>query len=49
MLTIFYDLVEDIIEVIVDDFFLFGDSFNLCLSNLEKVLKINEEANLVLK
>ena len=32
----------------MDDFSVFGDSFELCLSNLDRVLKRCEEANLVL-
>ena len=46
-MTIFFDLVEDIMEVFMDDFLIFGDSFDLCLANLNKVLKRCEETNLV--
>ncbi|GJW13446.1 reverse transcriptase domain-containing protein [Tanacetum coccineum] len=35
-------------EVFMDDFSVFGDSFDLCLSNLEKMLKRCEDTNLVL-
>ena len=48
MLAIFEDMVEDIMEVFMDDFSVFGDSFELCLSNLERVLCRCEETNLVL-
>ena len=48
MMAIFSDLVEDIMEVFMDDFSVFGDSFEGCLNNLEKVLAIYEETNLVL-
>ena len=41
-------LVEDIMEMFMDDFFVFGDSFDLCLQNLERVLNHCEETNLVL-
>ncbi|GJX36329.1 reverse transcriptase domain-containing protein [Tanacetum coccineum] len=35
-------------EVFMDDFFVFGSSFDQCLKNLEKMLKRREETNLVL-
>ena len=38
-MVIFEDLIEDIMEVIMDDFSIFGDLFELCLKNLEQVLK----------
>ena len=47
-MAIFSDLVEDIMEVFMDDFSVFGDSFDLCLANLDRVLKRFEETNLVL-
>ena len=47
-MAIFSDLVEDIMEVFMDDFFIFGDFFDLCLANLDRVLKHCEETNLVL-
>ena len=48
MLAIFEDLVEDIMEVFMDDFSVCGDSFELCLQNLERMLIRCEETNLVL-
>ena len=48
IMAIFSDLVEDIMEVFMDDFSVFGDSFKGCLNNLEKVLARCEETNLVL-
>ena len=48
MMAIFSDLVEDIMEVFMDDFLVFGDSFDLCLANFDRVLKRCEETNLVL-
>ena len=48
MMAIFDDLVEDIMEVFMDDFSVFGDSFDLCLLNLKRVLQRCEETNLVL-
>ena len=47
-MSIFSDMLEEIIEVFMDDFLVFGDSFDLCLHNLTLVLKRCEENNLVL-
>ena len=41
-------MVECFLEVFMDDFSVFGNSFDDCLSNLEKVLIRCEEKNLVL-
>ncbi|CAN6573275.1 unnamed protein product [Malus baccata var. baccata] len=48
MMSIFADYVEKIIEVFMDDFSVFGDSFNGCLHNLCLILKRCVETNLVL-
>jgi hypothetical protein len=48
MLSIFSDTVECFLESSMDDFYVFGDSFDDCLANLEKVLNRCEEKNLVL-
>ena len=48
MMSIFSDMVEQSIEVFIDDFSVFGDSFDLCLNNLALVLKRCVETNLVL-
>uniref|UniRef100_A0A2N9GXZ8 Reverse transcriptase domain-containing protein n=1 Tax=Fagus sylvatica TaxID=28930 RepID=A0A2N9GXZ8_FAGSY len=48
MLSLFSDMVELFLEVFMDDFSVFGDSFDDCLSNLQKVLIRCEEKNLVL-
>ncbi|KAL5568863.1 hypothetical protein UlMin_025438 [Ulmus minor] len=48
MMAIFTEMVEHFVEVFMDDFSIFGDSFGLCLENLAKVLKRCEETNLVL-
>ncbi|KAL4385709.1 hypothetical protein GQ457_15G017600 [Hibiscus cannabinus] len=48
MTAIFSDLNEDCLEIFMDDFSTFGEDFNNCLSNLEKVLKRCKETNLVL-
>ncbi|GKD30763.1 reverse transcriptase domain-containing protein, partial [Tanacetum coccineum] len=48
MMAIFHDMIEETIEVFMDDFSVFGDSFSSCLSNLDKMLKRCEDTNLVL-
>jgi hypothetical protein len=48
MLNILSDMVERFLEIFMDDFSIFGDSFDDCLTNLEKVLSRCEEKNLVL-
>nr|GEZ47174.1 reverse transcriptase domain-containing protein [Tanacetum cinerariifolium] len=39
MLAIFHDMVEKMIEVFMDDFSVFGNSFENCLSLLDKMLQ----------
>ncbi|CAJ2653731.1 unnamed protein product [Trifolium pratense] len=48
MLAIFSDMMEDTMEVFMDDFSVFGKSFDFCLSNLNDVLKRCISTNLVL-
>ncbi|KAL4317881.1 hypothetical protein GQ457_18G012830 [Hibiscus cannabinus] len=48
MTAIFSDLNEDCLEIFMDDFSTFGENFDNCLSNLEKVLIRCKETNLVL-
>ncbi|KAL4368813.1 hypothetical protein GQ457_05G020560 [Hibiscus cannabinus] len=48
MTAIFSDLNEDCLEIFMDDFSTFGEDFDNCLSNLEKVLIRCKETNLVL-
>lgn len=48
VMAIFYDMVERIIEVFMDDFSVFGSSFDNCLENLELFLARCEEYNLLL-
>ena len=47
-MSIFSDMLEEIIEVFMDDFSIFGDSFDLFLHNLTLVLRRCEENDLVL-
>ncbi|KAH9698202.1 Endonuclease [Citrus sinensis] len=48
MLSIFSDMVERFLEVFMDDFSVFGDSFDQCLHHLTLVLQRCTEKNLVL-
>nr|GEV83989.1 reverse transcriptase domain-containing protein [Tanacetum cinerariifolium] len=48
MMAIFYDMIEKTMEVFMDDFSVFEDSFSSCLTNLDKMLKRWEDTNLVL-
>ena len=48
MVSIFSYYVEHIIEVLMDDFTVYGDSFDNCLYNLTLVLQRCIETNLVL-
>nr|GEV56154.1 reverse transcriptase domain-containing protein [Tanacetum cinerariifolium] len=48
MIAIFHDMIEKTMEVFMDDFSVFGDSFSSCLTNLDKILKRCEDTNLVL-
>nr|GFC37043.1 reverse transcriptase domain-containing protein [Tanacetum cinerariifolium] len=46
MLAIFHDMVEKTMEVFMDDFSVFGNSFENCLSRLDKLLQWCEDTNL---
>jgi hypothetical protein len=48
MMSIFSDMVEKFLEVFMDDFSVFGSSFDNCLHNLSLVLKRCKETNLIL-
>ncbi|GJY64881.1 reverse transcriptase domain-containing protein [Tanacetum coccineum] len=48
MMAIFHDMIEETMEVFMDNFLVFGDSFSSCLSHLNKMLKRCEDTNLVL-
>nr|GEV05812.1 reverse transcriptase domain-containing protein [Tanacetum cinerariifolium] len=39
MMAIFHDMIEETLEVFMDDFSVFEDSFSSCLSHLDKMLK----------
>ncbi|GJU09968.1 reverse transcriptase domain-containing protein [Tanacetum coccineum] len=48
MMAIFHDMIEKTMEVFMDDFSVFGDSFSSCLANLDKMLKRCEDTKLAL-
>ncbi|GJW37719.1 reverse transcriptase domain-containing protein [Tanacetum coccineum] len=48
MLAIFRDMIEESVEVFMYDFSVFGNSFDNCLKNLDKMLQRGKDANLVL-
>ncbi|GJU36518.1 reverse transcriptase domain-containing protein [Tanacetum coccineum] len=39
IMAIFHDMIEKTMEVFMDDFSVFGNSFSTCLTNLDKMLK----------
>ena len=48
MMSIFSDMIEEIIEVFMDNFLVDGKTFDHCLGNLNKVLQRCQENDLVL-
>ncbi|KAJ9556534.1 hypothetical protein OSB04_011148 [Centaurea solstitialis] len=48
MTAIFQDMIENCMEVFMDDFSVFGNSFDDCLSSLDRVLARCDESHLVL-
>nr|GEX55544.1 reverse transcriptase domain-containing protein [Tanacetum cinerariifolium] len=48
MMAIFHDMIEKTMEVFMDDFLVFRNSFQTCLSHLERMLKRCEDTNLCL-
>nr|GEW24417.1 reverse transcriptase domain-containing protein [Tanacetum cinerariifolium] len=48
MMVIFHDMIEKTMEVLMDDFSVFGDSFSTCLSHLDTMLQRCKDTNLVL-
>nr|GFC03495.1 reverse transcriptase domain-containing protein [Tanacetum cinerariifolium] len=48
MMAIFHDMIEKTMEVFMDDFSVFGNSFSTCLINLENMLKRCEDPKLTL-
>jgi hypothetical protein len=48
MMSIFSNMIEEIMEVFMDDFSIYKKTFDDCLKNLDKILQRCEEKNLVL-
>ena len=48
MMVIFSDFIEDIMEVFMNNFSMYGATYDHCLNNLSKVLQRCEDVNLVL-
>ena len=49
MMSIFSDLVEEVMEIFMDDFSVYGSGFEDCLRNLETVFQRCQDKNLALK
>ena len=47
-MSIFSDMVERCLEIFIDDFTVYGDTFDDCLSHLDAVSAWCEEKNLLL-
>ncbi|GJZ08530.1 reverse transcriptase domain-containing protein [Tanacetum coccineum] len=45
MMAIFHDMIEKTMEVFMDDFLVFGNSFENCLSHVDKMLQRCEDTN----
>ncbi|GKD30182.1 reverse transcriptase domain-containing protein [Tanacetum coccineum] len=48
MLVIFHDMIKESVKVFMDDFSVFGNSFNKCLNNLDKMLQLCKDSHLAL-
>jgi hypothetical protein len=48
MMAVFLEFIEEIVEVFMDDFSVYGKTFMDCMANLEKVLTMCAEVELVL-
>ena len=48
MMSMFFDLVEEAMEIFMDDFLVYGFRFEHCLKNLETVLQKCQDKNLAL-
>ncbi|GJZ54087.1 putative nucleotidyltransferase, ribonuclease H [Tanacetum coccineum] len=49
MTAIFHDMVEDFMEVFMDDFSVFGNSFDCCLANLDRMLARSAKIDVIAK
>ena len=48
MMSVFSDLVEELMEIFMDDFSVYGSNFEDCLKNLETILQRCQGKNLAL-
>ena len=48
MMSMFSDLVEEAMEIFMDDFSVYGSSFEHCVENLETILQRCQDKNLAL-
>ena len=48
-MSMFLDLVEEVMEIFMDDSSVYGSNFEKCLENLETILQRCQEKNLALK
>nr|GEW86205.1 reverse transcriptase domain-containing protein [Tanacetum cinerariifolium] len=48
MMAIFHDMIKKTMDIFMDDFLVFGNSFRTCLSHLDKMLKRYEDTKLYL-
>ncbi|GJW41736.1 reverse transcriptase domain-containing protein [Tanacetum coccineum] len=48
ILAIFHDMIKESVKVFMNDFSVFGNSFDKCLNNLDKMLQRCKDAHLVL-
>ncbi|GJY19474.1 reverse transcriptase domain-containing protein [Tanacetum coccineum] len=48
MLAIFHNMIEESVEVFMEDISVFGNSFKICLNNLDKLLQHCKDAHLAL-
>ena len=47
-MSIFSNMIEEIMEVFIDDFSVYGTTFDHCLENLDRVLQRCQEKDLIL-
>ena len=48
MMPIFSDMIEEIMEVFMDNFSVYGTTFYHCLENLDRVLQRCQEKDMIL-
>ena len=48
MMSVFSDLAEEVMEIFIDDFTVYGSSFEHCLQNLGTILHRCQDKNLAL-